>query len=311
MLVRSQDRAARREQWLAARREGLGASDAPAVLGIPGWRKSPYALYAEKTGLADIPQDENDFIEWGHRLEPVIADAYADETGRVVLASGEYELQRHPEAPYLFATLDRMVGSSADGRHPLPMDSTGVLEIKTASEFKRKEWESGGIPQAYLVQVQHQLMVTGYLWGSLAVLIGGHMFLWRDIGRNEPFINWLREEEDKFWNRVKHRKPPQPDGARATTEIIRRLHPEVTADLIEMPGEAIDWDRERAHAMEVIDTYTTVKTECENRIRAAIGPHAIGILPNGGQYTWTTEKRAGYTVQPSSSRVLRGGSKPA
>ena len=39
-----------REEWLAERRKSLGGSDMGAVLGLNKYR-SPYAVWAEKTGL--------------------------------------------------------------------------------------------------------------------------------------------------------------------------------------------------------------------------------------------------------------------
>jgi len=63
---------ASRAEWLEQRRQGIGASDAAVILGLTKW-KSPMGLYAEKTGLVPMGQEETDLLEWGNRLEPVIA----------------------------------------------------------------------------------------------------------------------------------------------------------------------------------------------------------------------------------------------
>lgn len=298
---------AEREAWLEARRGGIGSSDAAVILGISKW-KSPLQLFAEKAGLADITEDEKDYLTWGHRLEPVIADAYEDETGRTTHDPGDYDVQRHGNAPWMIATIDRLVVAvPADSPHRPPTivaDAPGVLELKTTNAFRREEWKDEP-PLAYQVQLQHQLAVTGHLWGSIAVLIGGQSFLWTDIPRNDAFIERLMQAEEKFWQRVIKRDAPEPDASRSSTKILEALYPRETEPAVDLPIEAVDWDRDRAHAMDVIKTYEAVKTEAENRIRAAIGTHAAGILPSGARYTWKASSRAGYTVAPTNIRTLR------
>ena len=52
-----------REAWLAGRRNGIGASDAPAALGISPF-KSRGDLWAEKTGLVEPPDlSDNEAVE--------------------------------------------------------------------------------------------------------------------------------------------------------------------------------------------------------------------------------------------------------
>jgi hypothetical protein len=74
---------------------------------------------------------------------------------------------------------------------------------------------------------------------------------------------------------------------------------------VELPIDAIEWDRERTHAMDVLKNYEVIKRESENRLKAAIGAHAAGILPSGARYTWKASTRAGYTVEPTITRILR------
>jgi hypothetical protein len=46
------------------------------------------------------------------------------------------------------------------------------------------------------------------------------------------------------------------------------------------------------------------EAEIENRLKAAIGDATFGVA--GGQaFSWKTQERKGYTVQPSTCRVLR------
>jgi putative phage-type endonuclease len=295
---------AARDHWLEQRRTGIGASDAPVIVGAAKWR-SPLQLFAEKAGLADVTEDEKDYLTWGHRLEPIIASAYEDETGRTTFDPGDYEIQRHESVPWMIATIDRLVvGWNADGPHRPPHEAPGVLELKTANAFRKDDWKDGP-PLAYQVQLQHQLAVTGHLWGSIAVLIGGQSFLWTDIPRNNEFIDKLMIAEERFWQRVIRRDPPEPDASRSSSQILQALYPRETEGVMELPIEAVEWDRDRAHAMDVIKTYEDIKSECENRIKAAIGAHAAGVLPSGVRYTWKSSTRRGYTVAETTTRTLR------
>src|SRR3990167_9543260 len=72
-------------EWREVRRQGIGASDAPAIPGLSPW-KSPIQLYADKLGLAEDGSEETEAMRWGRRLEGVIIAAYAEETNREALA---------------------------------------------------------------------------------------------------------------------------------------------------------------------------------------------------------------------------------
>ena len=169
-----------RATWLEARRAGIGASDAAAVIGA---RPSPLAVFLDKLGLAEA-QAETPAMAWGRKLEPLVAAQYAEETGRRVVDPGPFTIHqsRAAETPWLMATLDRVIVDDARG--------PGVLEIKTTHAAHREQWAEEP-PLPFLVQVMHQMAVTGYTWGSLAVLIGGQEFLWVDVPRNEEFIQLL------------------------------------------------------------------------------------------------------------------------
>ena len=70
-----------REEWLAYRRQGLGGSDAAAVLGISPFRTG-VDLYYDKLGLF-IEDDEANWVakEIGNLLEELVARIFAKKTG--------------------------------------------------------------------------------------------------------------------------------------------------------------------------------------------------------------------------------------
>ena len=66
-------------EHLAARKRGIGGSDAPAVLGVSPWR-TPLDVYLDKTDQSD-PVETTEAMEWGSRLEDQIAAAAAERLG--------------------------------------------------------------------------------------------------------------------------------------------------------------------------------------------------------------------------------------
>ena len=294
---------ANRADWLEQRRQGIGASDAAVILGLTKW-KSPMGLYAEKTGLVPMSQEESDILEWGQRLEPVIALKYADETGREVIDPGPYTIQKSRNVDFQLATLDRIV-TGGQPEAALSKDGPGALELKNVIEFKREDWQDEP-PLLYQVQVQHQLAVTGFTWGSIAAIIGGRSFVWQDIPRNERFISILLHREEEFWRRVVDQRPPAPDDSEATAEVIKALYPrEQDGQVIAAPPELMSYADQLAAAKLEIKALELKEREAENHIKAFIGEHLGCVLPNGVTYTLKAQKRASYVVQATEFRVLR------
>src|SRR5690606_24085021 len=111
-----------REEWLQARRRGIGGSDAAVIAGVDPFR-SPIRLWMEKRGeIQEEPAGEA--AEWGLLLEPVIAAEFERRTGKRVRRRNA--ILQHPEHEWMLANIDReIVGEDA------------ILEIKTTSAWNR------------------------------------------------------------------------------------------------------------------------------------------------------------------------------
>lgn len=189
-----------RDAWLEERRGGIGGSDVAALLGLSRY-KTPLALYQEKRGELP-PQDDNPAMEWGRRLEPVVRQAYADQTGHEVRVLDQ--MVRHPTREFMLANLDGFVIPAGGG-------AKRVFEAKTArSADGWGEPGSDEIPQPYLLQVQHYLAVTGFAVADVAVLIGGSDFRIYEVPEDTELHELLFEAEADFWARVQRADPPEP-----------------------------------------------------------------------------------------------------
>lgn len=214
-----------RAKWEALRIKSIGGSDAACILGMNPW-KSAYALWAEKTGLV-MPEDisDNEYVYWGTVLEDVVANRFCELTGKKVRRVG---MLADNEFDFMTANIDRSVEGENAG-----------LECKTANGFKAAAWEGDEVPDAYYIQCQWYMMITGCEKWYIACLIGGNHFVWKEIPRNEEDIKAMREKAIDFWNKVQNKVPPEVDGSESTSDTINKLHP-VAEDnsIMYLPGRA-------------------------------------------------------------------------
>lgn len=271
-----------RATWLEERRTGIGGSDVAAVLGISPW-KSRYALWAEKVGLLAADEEEAEHLEAGRRMEPVIGHWYGEETNRLVWGPGE--MKRHPDRQYLIANVDRWTTRTGEEAF------TGILECKNVDAFKGKEWLEAA-PLHYQVQLQHYFAVTGYTWGSFAVLIGGNKFRWYDVQRDDDFINnALLPACEAFWRRVQSGEPPEPDASESTNAALGRVWAQGNEEAIEIPMPMAD---------ELLTEYLAARTEAataekrvlqaENLVRFAMKDATYGVVAGRGRWSLKAAK---------------------
>lgn len=262
-----------RAAWLAKRREGIGGSDSAILFGCNPWQ-SAFALYQDKVGeLVDDTDTPATF--WGRKLEPAVREAYGEILGRRVLPG--VENARHPEIDFMLANTDGEV-------QPVAVhDGPGVYEGKTTSVFNAAQWDND-VPLYYQVQVQHYLAVTGLQWGSVACLIMGKRdpFVWRDVERNDRFIEALQDRVHTFW--LKHvvpRVPPPVDESSSTDKALRLLHPKDNGRLIMLPSEAASWWDRRQDVKKEIKELAKEEQLLTNRLREAIGPASYAMFESG------------------------------
>ncbi len=179
-----------KEEWLRYRKQGIGGSDVAAILGISKWN-SAIQLWMDKTNQTNEPVEINEAMEWGTILESIICDHFAMVTGKTVMEVKA--MLQHPEHPFMLADVDGV--TTDENGYP------AILEIKTASEYKRDEW-SEGVPAYYQTQVQHYLCVTGVSKAYVAVLFGGNSFKIYEVDADPEIQSMLMAVEKNFWNQV-------------------------------------------------------------------------------------------------------------
>ncbi len=138
-------------EWHAHRAQYRNASETAAVMGVSPWQ-TPYELWLVKTGRKVTVETEA--MRHGTATEPAARAAFEQESGLImqplVIVDGEYS-------------------ASLDG---ITLACDTIVEIKCPYRGQTSElWQTvhtGSVPAHYMLQVQHQLMVSkakhAYLW---------------------------------------------------------------------------------------------------------------------------------------------------
>ena len=280
-----------REAWLAARRTGIGASEAAVLVGEHAWLDLA-RLVAVKRGLLDEPEGV-ERLEWGLRHERTIREAYASPrySGRETRPAGQ--LLRSVAHPWALATLD------AETRHPV--HAWIPCELKALEIWKADEWTYGP-PPTYWWQCQHQMLVTGAPCVSIVALLGVHRLVWCDVDRDEAAIRRLAMRGPEVWRLVESGEdPPAPYDA----ATFRALFPSPDGSEIELGEDALALDAEREDLAETIRRSCARKNAIDDELRARMRRAERARLPNGVTYSLREQRRAAYTAPETTMRVLR------
>lgn len=284
-----------RERWLTSRRTGIGASEMAAILGESRWSDAG-KVYAIKVGALS-EQESAEHLEWGLRHEPTMIRAYASPryAGRETWSDGR--LLRSREHGWAICTLDAWTRLE-DG-------SVIPLELKTTGERNADAWEDGPPPD-YVVQLHHQMLVTGAPRASIACLIGAHRFVWCDVERDEVLIRRIERAGAEFWDRVARRDAPETSD-HAT---LAALYPREDGSEVELPGSLLDLDARRVELAEQRKAIEAEIEEIDARIKSALGHATRGALPGGVAYSWKTTRYAERLMPAREVRVLRRHAPP-
>lgn len=209
----SRETAGSRESWLESRLNGIGASEAAAIVGM-----SPYMSNTELWEIKTRRRVQEDisgkpYVKYGVEAEAHLRTLFALDFPEYEVTYDQFGMVRNNlDMPFVFATLDGELLHRETGRR-------GVLEIKTTEIMNPGQWEKwdGRIPDNYYVQVLHQLLATGYDFAVLKAQIKyrkdgvpalstRHYTIERAEAQED--IDWLAEQERHFWDCIIHDRRP-------------------------------------------------------------------------------------------------------
>lgn len=188
----------RSPEWLAWRKDGITATEAVVIARGEHFGKTEADLFNEKVGLVQPKVVSNKYIQRGVLYEDSVLSFFSANRNVVVKESGCYQ---NKVLPFLKCSLD---GECEINGKPTDLEVkclaeksfTELLEQGTSSEIYRKYW----------VQIQYQMLVTGYRQAFLccALVDDDGMKKYQEffIQRDENYLRTLLTKVINFWLRV-------------------------------------------------------------------------------------------------------------
>ena len=265
------------DEWRERRHEGIGGSDAAAIMGCSDYA-TPLSVYLDK--VDPQPNEQNEYMRWGHILEPVVIAEFTRVTGLRV--TQRQRMYQHPEYPWMFATVDGLT-------------RRGLFEGKTTSAFS-KGWDGDEPPLAVWVQCQHNMAVTGAQMADVACLQGGNRFLHFEVGRDDKFIAKLIEEESALMVRIHAETPPPVTGSDIDTSILNFLNPGGDSEVLEITDDVDTWVAGHENLKRLVAQDNDAQAIHANNIKAWMGDHEEAA---GERWTvtWRPNKNGSRTLR--------------
>lgn len=282
-----------RAEWLAARRQGIGSSDIPAVMGVVRYRTAVH-VYHDKRGTLALDDDPGEAALWGNLHEETVAREWARRNRSVVRRIG---LIARTDEPWMMCTLDRLCTEC-----PLNREQREVcaLEVKTRNAWVAGSWRRD-VPDDVLAQTLWQTAVRGLDHIHVAVLIGGNDYRQYVVRRagNEQLVDDITTVARRLWADIKAGREPAFTGTEdpdALLDLWDRLNPD--------RGGVIDLDADPAVAVSVLEELRTYEEErlAEARHRRAkegvksqlikrLGGAELAVMHNEMAYSYETSMR--------------------
>ena len=289
-------------EWLEARDRGLGGSDAGTVCGINKY-KSPYSLWSEKSGLVER-QSAGDAAKWGHRLELVVAEAYAEDYNKAVVSWPVILASKEPGFEFMFANLDFLIVEPSEQfpagvvtdwkKTEWPDGVQSILEVKTsgiASPGTSHLWANNSIPESYLLQTTHYGIVTGIHSIVFAALLGGQGLVVREPEWDDNLAESLMVAEQMFWDMVLAGEPPAVDGSEATeAALAQRYARHSEGKVFEADNRFMEIWSEFQGAKAAAETAEQRKKELRAEIVSILGDSESATFNGSAVLTFRTSK---------------------
>lgn len=268
------------EMWLAARRGGVGGSEVGALIGVSEY-ETPFSIWKTKIqGGKDLSGVAA--VEWGHRLENVVAEKVAEELGLVSRFAGG--LWARLDNPILRVTPDRFAC------RPRSWKAIGVIECKTAGDDEH--WESGTIrpgghgtgsaPLSYQAQLQWQLGILGLKIGWLGCFVLGQArdFFIVEVHFDAEWFTEMVNGANTFWtDNVLGDEPPMHDLRHPKTEeLLKQLTPNVVRPSVDLDPGSAEWLADYRTAKQRVDEAQKDLDGIKNYFRMMVGDAGAGYL---------------------------------
>lgn len=274
------------------RKRYLGSSDLPSVLGMDSWRTAG-DVWLEKTGRIVIDEKETSVQDFGSTFEGAVLDHFEKKHGATLSRNQFFS------SGFFCSNLDGLI----DGSSP------EVVEAKTSG--LGEEWgpvETDEIPERVLIQVHEQMYVVSQAtqkecriaWVPCLIPAFRHFEVKiYEIKRNDALMDNAIVIGDRFWrNHVLTNIPPESFAP--SLDVIKRARRTPNKTVSVADRLVLDW-------FEATEELSRAKKRADSTQAAILAAmdDAEGAEYSGGSLTYFEQSRKGYTVAPTTFRVLR------
>ena len=231
--------------------KSMSASRLPGLLGFSKYSTPNEELQFSINALDLKPRPDigNQAMAWGNYLEPIILEKSAERLGITKFDTNIRKAFTHDLIPLSCSldgtgegegqtiTHDPSKGIYVVGAESIVLNGTGVLEAKLTKTNPEDTPHLARGP----IQLQGQMLVTGFRWGAVCVLYGGielRVFLFdTHYETQQKIVGSVLEFDNKL---VKYTKTKEIDWyPPESSKEVDRFYPDAKKEEIELDGNAL------------------------------------------------------------------------
>ena len=245
-------------QWLAERAKDVTSTQVAALFGVSPYLTEFELWHQKRNGIVEA-FEENNRTRWGNRLEETIAKGFAEEAGLATL---------HRPGVYL-RRVGQRIGASFDF-FALCQGELCIIECKNVDSWEHKEnWLDTEAPGHIELQVQTQLLLSGYRRAFIVALVGGNNLVVHEREPDAEVQAAIVEKVTAFWSSVDAGIEPKPDFVRDADLLLSRIYNRSDGTEIEADAETLDLLNQWLAAKSAADTVKPLQARIAERIGTA------------------------------------------
>jgi putative phage-type endonuclease len=276
-----------REHWLSMRKKVINSTDVACLFGVSPY-KTYYQLWNEKNGILDEDVKYTELMQWGNKLEPVIASSVGEKLNAEVVKMEEFvydtELRIGASFDYIVkgdgkcecgcereAHIELSYKCAVHGECPqackLYRDKNlMIVEIKNTSERSfARYWTPTSMPKHIELQVQHQMLLLQAKRCVVGVLAGGNELYIYEREANPTVMQMILDKVAEFWAVKECPKPDYEADVETITKIYNFAEPNTVLDAsedAEMTALANSYKKLSADKKIIENRMAEVKARC-------------------------------------------------
>jgi predicted phage-related endonuclease len=271
----------------------MSASRLPGLMGYSKYSRPNDELQYSINAIDGKPREDigNEAMAWGNTLEPVVLTEACKRLGiaefdvdigkpfKTGLLALQCSLDGIAQGTGQTITSNSELGIYVVGQDSIVLDGPGVLEAKVTKVYPEDAPDLARGP----IQLQGQLLVTGYKWGAVCVLYQGiemRVFLFdRHAVTERAIVTAVNTFESKL---VSYRQTCAIDWyAPQSSEDMDRIYPSVVEEAeLALPEAAGNWVNRIMDAKASMKTAKEDIEQAEIALKKLLGQAKVGKVGN-------------------------------